>query len=551
MKIPDDKPGIERQEFIHDVLQLCTASQEDRREAYRTLKTFYLYGCETEAEIQGTVNKIWSHIDQSVSFNYSQDTTRFSVELSKSVPQDEYGKVPPLSEAVNDVWHASNTDIRYGDALTWAYVYGSMFIKPRWNVSQISPDIVEPHNFGVWREDMVGLENQEAISHTYLIPKSQLLYELKLANHPSAQQIVDDAVANEEQKDDQTAQPIDRIITSSAMPVVTGQFNPSLGVRMPYKPKLAQPMVRMHELYVFDDSIHDYTVFTLAHPGIIVYDRPISNLYLPNALPFVQICPFPMHDYFYGISAVERLIVLQKMRNRRWDQVQHMMELQASPPSYATGFDGSVDEIQDAMDTPNGLVLSDNPGGKAEKLQTTIPDDLFSEITYLDTQFDDQMGTTPIMSGQGESGVRSESHAAQLLRVGASRAKRRAMIVEDSLEELATLYLRLLQKYSKSRFRDEIAGVEFTASQFTDDFIVRVDAHSNSPLFMADSRETALLLFKAKAIDREELLDLLQVPIKDLLKVNLKTKIEPAEAAAAKAQQAAEAAGQKVTKIRK
>jgi hypothetical protein len=439
---------------------------------------------------------------------YSQDTTRFSVELSKSVPESEYGKVPPLSEAINDVWHSSNTDVVYGDALTWAYVYGSMFIKPRWHISQIKPDVVEPHNIGVWREDMSGLENQEAFSHTYLIPKSQLEYELKIGNHKNAAAIIEESVFNEGKEDDYSAQPIDRIITSSGQPTVQGQLTQSIGQRIEYRPKLAQPMCRMHELYVFDTAVHDYRLLTLASPGTIIYDRPIKDVYLENEVPLIQVCPFPMHDYFFGLSAVERLIVLQMMRNRRWDQIQHMMELQASPPSYASGFEGDADEIQLAMDTANGLVLSDNPGGKAEKLQTQIPDDLFAEITYIDGLFDDQMGTTKILSGQGESGVRSESHAAQLLRVGAARAKKRAMIVEDSLEELATLYLKLLQRYSDARYRDELTHDEFVAKQFTEEFVVRVDAHSNSPVFMADSRDTAILLFKAKAINREELLDL-------------------------------------------
>jgi hypothetical protein len=42
MKIPEK--AEERAEFVADVIQRCTASQEDRREAYRTLKQFYLYG---------------------------------------------------------------------------------------------------------------------------------------------------------------------------------------------------------------------------------------------------------------------------------------------------------------------------------------------------------------------------------------------------------------------------------------------------------------------------------------------------------------------------
>jgi hypothetical protein len=311
-------------------------------------------------------------------------------------------------------------------------------------------------------------------------------------------------------------------------------------------------MVRMHELYVHDDEIKDYRVFTIANPFVLVYDRPMGKMYLPNEMPIVQLCPYPVHDYFFGLSLTERLIGLQMMRNTRWDQVQHMMEMQARPSSFGTGQYGTVDELQDALDSPNGLVLGEQ-GATMEKQVVTIPDDLFAEISYIDSQFDETDGTTPIMSGKGEQGVRSEGHASQLLRVGSSRAKRRALVVEDSLEELATMYLKILQKYSDAKYRAESAGSEpgliFVAAQFTDDFMVKVDAHSNSPLFMQDLTQMAQLLFKAKAIDREELIEMLAVPMKDLLKLKLKTKIEPAEARQAQQERAAEAAGQKVTKL--
>jgi len=52
-------------------------------------------------------------------------------------------------------------------------------------------------------------------------------------------------------------------------------------------------------------------------------------------------------------------------------------------------------------------------------------------------------------------------------------------------------------------------------------------------LFMQDLTQMAFALFKAKAIDRAELIDMLPVPMKDLLKHKLKTKIEPQEARAA------------------
>jgi hypothetical protein len=559
VKIPsaDKNKGADRQAFVHDVMERCLATREERCSSYRTLKQYYMYGREASADyaqnVFGTVNKIFSHLDQVVSFLYSQDTTKFSVEIGKSVSELELLKLPALNEAVNDVWHSSNTDIRFGDALLWSLVYGSMFIKPRWWIDRIIPDVVEPHNIGVLREDIAGLENQEAFVHCYLIPKSQLEYQLALANHPDVQGIVDEAIANHEQPES-TSQPIDSITTSTAIPVVQGEVNVAIGPRLTYTARLSTPMVRQYELYIFDDEIHDFRVFTVAHPFVSIYDREMDRMFVKNESPIVQVCPYPMHDYFFGISLVERLIGLQQMRNQRWDQVQHMMEMQARPSSFASGQFGTVDEVQDALDSPNGLVLGEQ-GTELKKLDVVIPDDLFAEITYLDSQFDEQDGTTPVMSGKGEQGVRSEGHASQLLRVGASRAKRRALIVEDSLEEVATLFLKIMQKYSDAEYRAEPGegeqdGQVFVASQFTDNFLVKVDAHSNSPLFMQDLTQMAFALFKAQAIDREELIDAIAFPMKDLLKYKLKHKIEPAEAKAAQEQKQLELATGKVAPIR-
>jgi hypothetical protein len=54
--------------------------------------------------------------------------------------------------------------------------------------------------------------------------------------------------------------------------------------------------------------------------------------------------------------------------------------------------------------------------------------------------------------------------------------------------------------------------------------VVKVDAHSNSPIFTEDLRQLAFNLFKAKAIDTESLLDLLEPPMKQLLKDKLKKR---------------------------
>ena len=178
---------------------------------------------------------------------------------------------------------------------------------------------------------------------------------------------------------DQTAA-LDRIVTSASTPNVIGNINFDLNGSSKYKPKVVEPMVQMHELYVWSDELGDYQVVTIADPGVVVFDRPLDRMFLKNEAPFIQVCPNPAHDFFWGYSEVDRLMPLQKLRNERFEQVQHMMNLQARPPKFGSGFQGDVSELMDTMDSPSGLVVGDMPGAKMENLSPSIPDDLFKEI---------------------------------------------------------------------------------------------------------------------------------------------------------------------------
>jgi rRNA pseudouridine-1189 N-methylase Emg1 (Nep1/Mra1 family) len=81
-----------------------------------------------------------------------------------------------------------------------------------------------------------------------------------------------------------------------------------------------------------------------------------------------------------------------------------------------------------------------------------------------------------------------------------------------------------MQFYDPTHYTDT-EGKPFIADQFTRDFVVKVDAHSNSPIFTEDLKNLAFNLFKAGAIDQEALLDMLEPPMKQLLKDKLKTKM--------------------------
>jgi hypothetical protein len=388
----------------------------------------------------------------------------------------------------------------------------------------------------VLREDVTQLSRQEAYEHSYWITRSQLENELQA--HPASSEILAEIIAQPKESAS-TTPGMDRIMTAAYTPNMVGSVNTDLStITNLYIPKVAEDMIEMTELYIYDDDIKDMRVVTLADPFVVVFDRPIERLFLKEETPFTQVCPNPAYDYFYGHAEVERLVPLQDKRNMRTSEIDHILNMHANPAKNFSGFPGMTDEMALAMDSPGGYVQSETPGAKVENLMPEMPSDLYAAVREIDMMFEETSGITSVMSGKGETGVRSTGHASQLARLGSSRVKKRALIIEDALEKVATTYLKLMRKYDKRVYREEGPSAAeqqpFIAHQLEDDFVVKVDAHSNSPIFVEDQRELIFELFKIKAITRESLLELIDVPMKELLKQRLKKEIEPSEAAQAK-----------------
>ena len=162
MKIPEGdrrRDKFKRYDFFRELIERCRVSRQDRREQYTSQRFFYLYGTDGSYENEDIDlglgpppgNKIYPHLDQLTSFLYAQETTRFGVQLGAAAPKSYMEWVPKINERVNDIWHTSNTDLAFGNALTLSLVFGSMFIKPLWRGNTLYPGVVFPHNFGVLR----------------------------------------------------------------------------------------------------------------------------------------------------------------------------------------------------------------------------------------------------------------------------------------------------------------------------------------------------------------------------------------------------------------
>ena len=517
MRIPTGE--VEREVFYRDLIEKCTVSLPERKGDYATLRSWFLFGSGPDDQ-PALFNKIYPHVDQLTSFLYSAETTRFSINVGASVADQEHIKVPRLTMALNDEWLNSNADQVFSSALTWALVFNTTYIKLVVN-NGIHPYMVEPSSMGVLREDVSYTDRQEAIVQTYYITKSDLYN--RLYSHPKRDSIVKRITTNVHTKTDDIPEGLDRIITSQVNPTIYGNVNLDLYGMNRYKARVAEDTVKMYELWVWNDDIQDYQVVTMAEPDIFIYDRPGASVFLRGELPFVQICPNPQFDYYWGQSEVQKLLLLQGLRNTRMTEILDLLSKQVSPPKVFSGFMGISDEKAFALNRAGTHITSDMPNAKVDSLAPEMPSSLFEVIHEVDSMFAEASGISSVLSGRGEQGVRSAGHASQLARLGSSRAKKRALIVEDSLEKVATLYLKLMQAYDNTHYSDE-EGNKFIAEQFTKDFVVKVDAHSNSPIFTEDSRQMAFNLYKAQAIDKESLIDLLEPPMKQLLKDRLKKK---------------------------
>lgn len=515
MRIPED--NVKREEFYLDLINKCGVSAAERKGDYAALRNYYLFGSGPE-ESPAIFNKIYPHIDQLTSFLFSAETTRFSIDLGASVPADEFRRVPILTKALNDEWLNSNCDQVFSNALTWALCYNTTFVKLIYR-SGIHPYMIDPGNVGVLREDTPYTDRQEPLVQKYYITKSELMN--RLYSHPKRDEILKRVSSAYHETGLDVPEGLDRIVMSQSNPTMYGNVNLDLSGYTRYKARVAEDTVEMNELWVWNDETQDYQVVTIADPDIVIYDRPGETVFLKGECPFVQVCPNPQYDYYWGQSEVQRLVFLQQLRNKRMSEILDLLSKQVNPPTALIGFSGILDEKNFALNRAGGLLSSDLPNAKVERVAPTMPQQLFEVIHEVDAMFAEASGISSVLSGRGEQGVRSAGHASQLARLGSSRAKKRAIIVEDAIEKVATLYLKMMRVYDDTHFKD-VDGIPFITAQFTEDFVVKVDAHSNSPIFTEDLRQLAFNLFKAQAIDREGLIDLLEPPMKQLLKEKLK-----------------------------
>lgn len=200
-----------------------------------------------------------------------------------------------------------------------------------------------------------------------------------------------------------------------------------------------------------------------------------------------------------------------------------MWDRNVAAPQALAGFTSVTEEMYFKIISEGGFINDPNPNAKATKMVEPPPQGYLEELEFIWKMFDEASGFSPIMSGQGEPGVRAGVHAQTLVRTSSPRLIDQAARIERQLADCGYLGLRIQQAMDPYIYKTD-KGQEFFLSQLPDGFQVIVDSHSASPAFQEDNRQVAIALARAGAVDAEDLIHMIHPPGAQLLLANLRRR---------------------------
>jgi hypothetical protein len=522
------------------------ASVEERAMVYTRAAQYYY--CGTYDSRAAIYNKTKPFIDKLSGFLMQPTDVRFQVVFDTGEDDNVLERARLVSEKLTADYRSTDSDITFADAVTWSMVNGCQLLKHFPHDEGFKLALVHPQNFGVLGETILDLDEQEAFVHvTY--PTMSRLRSL-LEDHPRRREIIARIEAGRPTtKDEEQPSYFHQMVVGGLNPLGDPGGMPNseaagivnvFPVPTPWRPnRRITPTVKFCELWVKDrERGGDYTTIQLVYPDVIIEgDVTRRNLSrVPGRTSFVKIQPQITPGYFWGRSLISDVQMLQDVLNKRLRDIKVMWDRNVNAPQVFSGFTSITEEQYFKIINEGGFLNDPNPNAKANKLLEPPPQGYMEELQFILSLFEEASGFSPIMSGQGEPGVRAGVHAQTLVRTSSPRLIDQAARVERQLAESGYLSMRIMQAQDPRIYRTD-NGIEFTLKEFPDDFQVQVDSHSASPAFAEDNRQVAIALARAGAIDGEDLIHMLHPPGAELLLSRLRQRQKKQGEAAAQEKQ--------------
>lgn len=533
LRIPDKDFEL----WVKELIDECMASSEERSMVYTRAAQYYYQG--TYDARAAIYNKTKPFIDKLSGFLMQPTDVRFAMIYDDTESDSVLERAQLCSDKITADYRNTDSDITFSEGVTWSLVNGAQIIKhvPDEDHDGFSCGLVHPINFGVLSETTLNLDEQEAFCHVTYPTISRI--RTLLADHPKRRQIL--AVLDAEIGRDAEQQP------TYFHQMVVGGLNP-LGdqpggaprseaagivnvfpVPTPWRPnRRLAPTVKHCELWIKDRDRDDYTTIQSIYghePLIIEGDVTRRNISrIPGRHSFIKIQSQPTPGYFWGRSLIADVQMLQDVLNKRLRDLKIMWDRNVAAPQVFSGFTSITEEQYYKIISEGGFINDPNPNAKASKLSEPPPDKYLEELQFLFQLFDEAAGFSPVMSGQGEPGVRAGVHAQTLVRTSTPRLIDQAARIERQLAESGYLCFRLMQAMDPHIYQTGDNKIEFTLGTMPEDFQIQVDSHSASPAFAEDNRQVAIALARAGAVDAEDLIHMLHPPGAELLLARLRQR---------------------------
>lgn len=523
MKVPRDATLTG---WAQELIDECQVSIGRRREQARAWRQLYYTG--TTGAKASKHNKCYSTIDKLASFLFSPAEVRFSIDLEAD-QQEEMGDCSDAAQRhLNQEFARGHCGLAFGAAVELGLIDGCAFVRPIWRNGRYETHVIRQGFMGVLREDLSELDHQDAFTHSqYLTPAA---FGRLITNHPDEKELAHRAQASFQPSPEDLLQDtyLREIVSGGLQPIsLTGTPSGAYGnvsvFAAPPSPMLssevAANLIRVDDLWVWDDDLGDWVTLRMVEPGIIVEGKHrLQNLGdVPKQQPFVKVCPNEVNGYFWGRSELSNVAALQEILNARINDIDDIFRQQAKPPRAFSGFGAITQEKALALLSAGGTLTEDSPvGAKVENLAPQMPQMALDYLVMLERFFDEAAGFSAILSGQGAEGVRAGAQAQTLIRTASPRMRDRSLIVEAQCATLGQKCLAMSQAKNARVFKTAKRNA-FVLSQLPDSARVVVDSHTSSPAFQGDYLNLAFALHKAGAIDTPTLIALTHPPREDEL----------------------------------
>lgn len=568
MKVPTGQRELIT--FATDLIEECRVSVGMRASYCRLLNSITETGRYDGGK--SLINLLFKHLDRTAAHLFSPVELKFSCGFTRPYPKGITDKGAAVGKLLTSDWKKTNTDVVFGRGVFEALKYGACILKQWPQVEGISEKpvyykkLIMPWQMGVYNEAENELNRQSAICETTRMTMPDIWR--RIWHLPDAKKIYDRIKANSS-KGNTIAEPqsfFHQVLSTSTLDtgvnggtrtapggIIQLNSNPNFEV---LGPQIAADTVEVHELWVQDQDLNDYTTIIMVEPDIVIAPlfKKMNLLGVKGQQPYRLIQPNEVTNWIWGRSELIDILEPQQLLSIWADDIKRLFGLQIDKIMAFSGEDGITDERYGQFREAGYVNLA--PNSKVTDLTPQMPPNAMEMLKFVIDIINNLAGFPDIMRGQGEAGVRAGTHASTLMKTASPTLRDRALLVERQCAVAADLTLAI--KTAKDPLKywvngDSVETMEATSFLLTDlpeDREVGVDSHSSSPIFSDESAQLVFQSHRAGIVSPEYVIDTLPYPNKEVALAQLKQKEEASakEHAALMAKLPPEEASKVVTK---